>query len=101
RKIQPLRQCRRRDGDLEDILAQQPLDLLAIDGWKCPVVERYAQAEAVEDGAVRPEPFLPERDRGVEDRRIGLQQRAQSSTLVEVDDHIREWLDAPSLRAED
>ena len=51
--------------------------------------------------AVRAEPFLAERDRGVEDRRVGLEQGAQRAALMEIDDHVGERLDASPLRAKD
>jgi hypothetical protein len=65
------------------------------------VVQRDAQAKASEDSAVLPEPFLPKRDRGVEDRRIGFEQRAQRAALIKIDNYVRERLDASPLRAED
>ena len=43
RQVETLRQRRRRDGDLEDIVAQQALNLLAIGGRQCAVVQRYAE----------------------------------------------------------
>ena len=100
-QVEALSQGRRGDGDLEDIVAQQALDLLAVGGRQGAVVQRDTEAKAFEDGAVRPEPFLAKRDRGVEDRGIGFEQRAQRAALMKIDDHVGERLDASPLRAED
>lgn len=93
-QVQPLRQRRRGDGDLEDILAQQPLDLLAVGGRQRAVVQRHPDAEALEDGAIRSEPFLTERDRGLQDRGVGLEQRAKRAAFVQFDDDVGERLHA-------
>ena len=65
------------------------------------MVQRYTEAKTLEDGAVRPEPFLAKRYRGIEDSRICLQQRTQRAALMKIDDHVSKGLDATSFRAED
>jgi hypothetical protein len=65
------------------------------------MVQCHAQAKAFQDRAVWSQPFFPKRDSGVEDRLIGLKERAQRSALVKIDDNIGEGFDASPLWAED
>jgi hypothetical protein len=60
-----------------------------------------AQAKALEDRTVRPQPLLSECNGGVEHRGVGFKQGTQRSALMKVDDHVRERLNTPPLRAED
>ena len=51
RQIEALGQGRRGDGDLEDVLAQETLDLLAIGRRQGAMVKGHPETQAFEDGA--------------------------------------------------
>lgn len=67
-EVEPLRQGRRGDGHLKDIVAQQPFHLLAVGRRQGTVMQCDAQAKALEDRTVRPQPLLSECNGGVEHR---------------------------------
>jgi hypothetical protein len=64
-------------------------------------VQGDTKAEAFQDGAVDAQPFFTQSDRGVQNDWIGLEQCAQGTALVQVDNNISERLDAASHGAED
>ena len=54
--------------------AQQAFDFLAVGGRQRAVVQRDAEPKAFEDVAVGAEPLLAERDRGLQQSGIGVEQ---------------------------
>ncbi|GAA3265146.1 hypothetical protein GCM10020258_32500 [Sphingomonas yabuuchiae] len=64
------------------------------------MMKGYAKTQALQNSAVRTQPFLAKRDCGVQDVRIGGEERTQCATLMQIDNDFRERLDAPPLRTE-